>query len=254
MTLVQLSDPHLRVGARDRESAEALEVAVRSILALDPVPEAVLVTGDIADTGAAGEYERARTLLGALHMPVYVLPGNHDDRDGLRAHFEVPGDGAFIQYAFRCAGVRVVACDSTVPGQDGASLDGGRLDWLAAELAADTETPTVVAMHHPPLTIGLPVLDAIAVNGSDRTGLAKVLAGAPQVRRLVTGHVHRTAVGVLGGCGVLACTSSYEQAKLELGASELTFVNEPPAFAVHVLLDGQLISHIQPIRRTTSDR
>lgn len=246
MTLVQLSDPHLRLGPRDRESARALEVAVGAVLALDPPPEAVLVSGDIADTGATGEYERARELLAALPMPVHVIPGNHDDRDALRAHFDVGGDG-FVQYAFRCGPLRVVACDSTRPGSDGGSLDGGRLDWLASTLAAEPEVPTIVALHHPPLTIGLPVLDAISVQGPDRAGLAEVLSGAPQVRRVIAGHVHRSAVGVLGGCAVVACTSSYEQAKLEIGARELTFVDEPPAFAVHVLLDDQMISHLQPI-------
>ncbi len=51
---------------------------------------------------------------------------------------------------------------------------------------------------------------------------------------------------MLGGCGVLACTSCREQALLEIGARALTFVDEPPAFAVHALLDGGLVSHLQP--------
>jgi hypothetical protein len=59
--------------------------------------------------------------------------------------------------------------------------------------------------------------------------------------------VHRTAFGALGGCGVLACTSSHEQARLEIGAPELTFVDEPAAFALHAAVDGGLVSHVQPI-------
>lgn len=249
--LAQLSDPHMRVGAGDRGSATALSAAVRAVLALRPLPEAVLVTGDIADTGATSEYERARELLAPLSMPVHVLAGNHDDRDALRDQFpEVPpanGSGAPMQYTARVGDLRIVACDTTRPGRDDGALDGGRLEWLEAQLLADRQTPTVVAMHHPPVTVGLPVLDAIGLPEGDRRALAELLGRAPHVRRVVAGHVHRTAFGALGGCGVLACTSSHEQARLEIGAPELTFVDEPAAFALHAAVDGGLVSHVQPI-------
>jgi 3',5'-cyclic AMP phosphodiesterase CpdA len=242
--LAQLSDPHIIVGPRDRGSAAALEATVRAVLALRPSPAAVLVTGDVADTGAGDEYARARELLAPLPMPMHVLPGNHDDREALSACF-----GAPPQQTVRCGEVRVVLCDTIRPGHDDGALDGGRLEWLDAELAADPSTPTVVAMHHPPLTIGLPVLDAIGIAERDRAALAALLARSPQVRRVVAGHVHRTAFGTLGGCPVVACTSCHEQARLEIGATELSFVDEPPAFALHALLDGELVSHIQPIER-----
>jgi hypothetical protein len=64
---------------------------------------------------------------------------------------------------------------------------------------------------------------------------------------VAAGHVHRTVVGSLGGCGVLACTSTHLQARLEIGTPELTWTPEPPAFALHALLDGELVSHVQPI-------
>ncbi len=77
--LAQLSDPHIRMPPEDEGSGAALEAAVRSVLALDPLPDAVIVTGDLADGAAPAEYERVRELLEPLPMPVYVLPGNHDD-------------------------------------------------------------------------------------------------------------------------------------------------------------------------------
>jgi 3',5'-cyclic-AMP phosphodiesterase len=209
--LAQLSDPHLRVGAGDREAAQALAAAVRSVLALRPVPDAVVVTGDIANSAAAGEYERARELLAPMSMPVHVLAGNHDDRDALRELFAPAGvdgeAGAPLQYTVRVGDLRLVVCDTTRPGYDDGALDGGRLGWLEAQLAAEPAAPTVIAMHHPPITIGLPALDAIALAQSDRLALAELLPRAPQVSRVIAGHVHRTAFGTVGGCAVVACTS-----------------------------------------------
>jgi 3',5'-cyclic-AMP phosphodiesterase len=167
-------------------------------------------------------------------MPVLALPGNHDDAEAVRAHF----GGATT------AGVgdlRLIACDTTLPGRDDGSLD---LVWLTDRLA-ESDAPTIVAMHHPPVPIGIPALDRIGLPEADRAALAGLLERSPHVRRVIAGHVHRTVFAVLGGCGVVTCPSTYRQAKLELGGDRLELVDQPPAFAVHTAS----VSHIQPIGR-----
>jgi hypothetical protein len=67
------------------------------------------------------------------------------------------------------------------------------------------------------------------------------------VRRLVAGHVHRGVAGELAGRLVLAAPSTYLQARLDLRSEQLQFAPGPAAFAVHALLDGALVSHIQPV-------
>lgn len=231
--LAQLSDPHMRLLPEDQGAGAALQAAVRSLLALDPLPDAVVVTGDLADSAAPAEYERVRELLEPLPMPLHMLPGNHDDRAAVGA-----------SYAVRVGALRLVACDTTIPGRDDGELD---LAWLEAELAEEPDTPTIVAMHHPPILTGIGGLDAIGLPPGTRAGLAALLERSPQVRRVIAGHVHRGAFGVVGGCGVVACPSTNLQAKLEIGAEGFTIVREPPAFAVHALKDGDLVSHLQPV-------
>ena len=229
--LAQLSDPHLRLPPDDEGSGEALAAAVRAVLRLDPLPDAVIVTGDLANGALPAEYDRVRELLEPLPMPVYVLPGNHDDPAVVEAG-----------YVVRVGELRLIGCDSTIPGRDDGELD---LDWLAGRLAEDRETPTIVAMHHPPILTGIGGLDVIGL--TNREALGALLARSPQVRRVIAGHVHRGAFGVVGGCGVVACPSTNLQAKLEIGSEGFTSVREPPAFAVHALVDGELVSHLQPI-------
>jgi 3',5'-cyclic-AMP phosphodiesterase len=224
--LAQLSDPHIRLPPEDEGSGAALESAVRAVLALDPLPDAVVVTGDLADGALPTEYERLREILGPLPMPVHVLPGNHDE-------------GVEAGYAVEIGELRLVACDTTIPGRDEGEID---LAWLEATL---DDTPTIVAMHHPPILTGIGGLDEIGL--TNRAALAGLLQRSPQVRRVIAGHVHRGAFGVVGGCGVVACPSTNLQAKLEIGTDGFTIVREPPAFAVHALVDGELVSHLQPI-------
>jgi len=235
--LAHLSDPHINVGPGDTGSADSLAAAVETVLAVRPVPDAVLVSGDIADGAFAAEYERAAELLAPLPMPVHVLPGNHDDRDLLREHF-----GCEPAYATRAGDLRMIVCDTAIPGRVEGRLD---LAWLEAQLAEDA--PTVVAMHHPPLRTGMPALDEIGLPEWDRRGLGALLARHPHVLRVLAGHTHRTSFEILGGCGVLTCPGTHMTARLEIGAADYEVVREPPAIMLHALLGGELVSHVQPI-------
>jgi Icc protein len=226
----------------------ALAAAVESLHALRPAPDAVLVTGDLTEHSHDAEYDQVRELLASLDAPLFVLPGNHDDPAALRRHLAVPGDDAGpVQYAADLGGLRLVVADTTRPGENPGTLDEQRLSWLDAELAAQPDTPTVLAMHHPPLFTGIPPLDEIGLPAQDRRALGAVMERHPQVRRIVAGHMHRTIAGELGGRAVLAAPSTYMQARLDLQSEELQIVPEPAGFAVHVLRDGELISHVQTV-------
>src|SRR4051794_27464326 len=91
--LVQLSDPHIGADWADADSVAGLAAAVAAVGALPFRPDAVLVSGDLADHATDAEYEQVRELLAPLDGRLHVLPGNHDDRRGLHRHFGVPGAG-----------------------------------------------------------------------------------------------------------------------------------------------------------------
>src|SRR3954453_17148056 len=136
--LAQLTDPHIRLG--DDAPDRALAAAVGAVVALDPAPDAVLESGDLAETAEPREDARVRELLAPLPMPYHVLPGNHDDVTELEKVFGP------AEYAVDVGGLRLVAADSTIPRPGDGRIP---LDRLAALL--DGGQPTIVAMHHAPL-------------------------------------------------------------------------------------------------------
>jgi 3',5'-cyclic-AMP phosphodiesterase len=246
--LAQLSDPHIGADWADADSVAGLTAAVESVRSMPAQPDAVLVSGDLADHAADAEYEQVLELLAPLQAPLYVLPGNHDDRRALRRHFGVPGaDGEPVQYSVDLGPLRLVVLDTTRPGEDPGALDTERLGWLDAELAAAPHAPTLLAMHHPPLVTGVPALDDFGLPAADRRALGEVVERHRQVRRLVAGHVHRTMTGEFAGRAVLTVPSTYVQARLNFGSEEDEWVAEPTGFALHSVLDGDLISHVQPV-------
>ncbi len=240
--LAQLTDLH--VG--DPGADAALAAAVALLAALAPLPDAVLVTGDVATTPAPAEYDRAGELLGALAMPVHVLAGNHDDPEELHARWRLPGRrGDPLQHTADVGPLRLVLADTTLPGRPEGGLDAERLAWLDAQLAAEPGRPTVVAVHHAPLTTGVRGMDAIGFLPAGRPALAEVLSRHPHVVRVVGGHVHRAAVATLGGRVVVACPSTHRQLELDLTGEALAFGADPPALALHRLdPDGALTTHL----------
>lgn len=246
--LVQLSDPHvvapgaLLDGAID--TAAMLAQAVAAAAALGPA--AVVLTGDLTERGRAEEYAQLRTLLAPLACPVWLMPGNHDDRAALRRafpeHRELAGDGP-VHWVREVAGLRLVALDSTVPRRPHGALPPAALDWLDAALAEGPTRPTLVALHHPPFATGIAHMDAMGLlEGAD--GLAAVLRRHPQVERVICGHLHRAIVRRFGGTVAMTVPSTAHQIALELGPGGLAAWRlEPPGFALHRLQDGAVVTH-----------
>jgi hypothetical protein len=156
--------------------------------------------------------------------------------------------GEPFQYAAEVRGLRLIACDTILPGHEEGSFDAPRRAWLEAQLAAAPATPTIVAMHHAPLVIGHHAFDAIGLPELHRLALGELLARSPQVRRVIGGHFHSAIFDTLGGCGVIACPSTHLQVALEIGAEEIRLAPAPPAFMLHALLEtGELVSHLRAV-------
>jgi 3',5'-cyclic AMP phosphodiesterase CpdA len=143
--------------------------------------------------------------------------------------------------------LRLVACDSTRPGADSGQLDADRLTWLEDVLAADDSTPTMLAMHHPPLLTAVPALDALGLPDAELAALADIVHRHPNVSLIVAGHVHRAIAGQLGACRVLAAPSLYSGFVLDFFAERIDPIATPPGYVVHTLRDGRFVSHVESL-------
>ena len=246
--LAQLSDPHIGADWFDDQSVPRLAAAVESVRAVRPQPDAVLLSGDIADHATDEEYEQVRELLAPLGAPVHVLAGNHDDRRALHRHFGVPGaDGEPVCYSVDLGPLRLVVLDTTIPGEDPGALGTEQLEWLDGELDKAPEQLTLVAMHHPPLVTGVPAWDVLGLAEADRLALGEVIERHAQVRRLACGHLHRAMSGELAGRGVVVAPSTYVQMRPAFLSDELELTTEPAGFTLHAVVEGELISHVQAV-------
>jgi 3',5'-cyclic AMP phosphodiesterase CpdA len=245
--LVQLSDPHIGATWADADPVAGLEAAVKRVAGLKPAADAIVLTGDLADNGSEAEYEQVQNLLSILEAPLHVLPGNHDDRATMRRCFHLPGEGADpVNYVAELGPLRLLVLDTTIPGSASGSLD---VEWLDAQLAAAPDMPAVVAMHHPAMLIGIPAGDEMGIGTEELGELASVLERHPHALRLIGGHVHRVVSGQLGGRSVFTAPSTYVQTVLNFTTREIILGDEPTGFAVHLLRDGGLVTHVSALPR-----
>lgn len=234
--IVQISDLHVMAGPEGEPAAAALREVVAAIGALPLRPPCVLVSGDLVHDGGRDDYALVKEILEPLGDTVVAIPGNHDTPELVREFFGDPGE-------VEVAGVRLLLCDSTLPGSDAGTID---TDALRARLAGD-DRPTVVAMHHPPLVTGIPAIDELTLAREDRDALATLLEESSQVKVVVCGHVHRITFETLGGCGVFTGPATFEQIEPGPEPGTLSFVARGRAFAIHTYVAGAFVSQIQAV-------
>ncbi len=251
--VVQLSDTHIRapgeLAERRVDTAAGLRRGVEAVLALRQPPDAVFVTGDLVDSGKPAQYAHLRELVEPIRCPLYLLPGNHDDRDALRdafpEHDYLRGERAFVHYAIELDTLRIAVLDTSVTGAPHGEIDDAQLASLDATLAAKPGVPTILAMHHPPFATYIERMDDYGLQRGG-AGLAAVLERHPQVDRIVCGHLHRAITARFAGRTAMSSPSTAHALAFDLGAdAPLAFNLEPAGFLVHAWTPtGGIASHV----------
>lgn len=219
MRVLHLSDLHLRrEPGPDDHGLDARAVLAQLLHDCRRLPDLdlVAISGDVADDGAQESYVDALALVGRFARDRGAAQvwctGNHDDRDAFAAvlgsgHLDssgrdvgrlAPSSTGERTATSNVAGVRVITLDSLVPGQVAGRVSTGQLDWLRELLAEPTPGGSVVALHHPPLSVS-PQWAAASLQ--DPQELAEVLSGS-DVRAVLCGHVHAQLTGFLEGVPV----------------------------------------------------
>jgi 3',5'-cyclic AMP phosphodiesterase CpdA len=254
MKIVQLSDLHLTLpGAKLFGSAPLarLELAIDRILENHADADFCLLTGDLADAGGDAAYASLAEALRRLPMPAHLLPGNHDSRAALRRHFLqlANNDGGFMQAALATPGGYFLLLDTVEPGAPWGSYCIQRREWLAQQLAAAGDLPLYVAMHHPPLALGIPSMDQFALR--DAEAFWSVIAPhRTRIRHLFFGHLHRPIGGSWRGIPFSCTSSPNHQVALDLTTvrgDDVPGCREPAGFAVILIDTDSVVVHHQQL-------
>lgn len=251
--IAHVSDTHLLGGSRPLYGAVDTDATVaRAFAQLERSgmrPEAIVITGDLADLGEPDAYERLKTLVepAAERMGSRVIwvMGNHDEREPFSSILmgEQPTT-ATQDRAYDVSGLRIISLDSTVPGYHHGDLEAAQLDWLRTELARPAVHGTLLALHHPPLPSPVELMAILELD--HQAELAEVIRGS-DVRGILAGHLHYSTTGTFAGVpvSVAAATCYTIDASAEPGT--LSGIDGGQTFNLVHVYEDQVVHSIVPI-------
>lgn len=249
MIIAQISDTHILARSSDETEGESRAENLRRCIAdiNQQGVDAVLHTGDSVHHGLAEEYAHLCEILADLDAPLFLIPGNRDRQDALRAALDhlsfLPKSGALLHYAVEDFPIRLVGLDSVTPGERKGVFGRHRLAWLQETLAREPERPTILFIHHPPFDIAPHYIGGYR-RQQDAEDLAAVVGSHPQVVRLLCGHVHRLYREPWAGTLATTMPSVAVDLRKEVDAA----IEAAPLYLLHVASnDGELISQIRVV-------
>jgi 3',5'-cyclic AMP phosphodiesterase CpdA len=252
-TIAHLSDVHLLArGVRQYgvvQPEDGLRQALERLSRLDPVPQALVFTGDLADKAEPEAYARLRELVepaaAAMGAQVVWVIGNHDERAPYaRGLYDADDDGPQDR-VHDLGGLRIIALDTTVPEYHHGDLLPAQLDWLREQLATPAEHGTVLAMHHPPIPV--PTMEPAAIiELMDQDRLAAVLEDT-DVRQILGGHFHYSSHSTFAGIPVSVASASCYTTDPAPVDRLISGVDGHQAFTLVHVYDDRLVHTVIPV-------
>ncbi len=220
MLITQISDCHISwPPAEGTDRLGDLDRCIDYVNSLDPQPDLVVHTGDVAHDAAKIEYDKAAEKLAELRAPFCVIPGNRDNRRQLRDTFldHLPANchDEFVQYLISTEKLCAIMLDTASTESNKGRLCRARLDHFNAMLDEAGGRPVVIFMHHQPFEIAVA---KVPFQFEDRANLAEfsaILSRHPNVRQIFCGHSHRTASGQIAGIPASTISSTAKDLRMD---------------------------------------
>jgi 3',5'-cyclic AMP phosphodiesterase CpdA len=252
-TIAHISDTHLLAGGKLQygvvDTVQHLQMALDRLRRIDPVPQAIVLTGDLADRGEPEAYAQLRSMIepaaAAMGAQVVWCMGNHDDRTAYaRSLFAADPTADVMDRVYEVDGLRIVALDTSVPNYHHGEITDEQHDWLASVLAEPAPLGTILAMHHPPIAIPmLPAAAIIELDGQDR--LATALAGT-DVRMILGGHFHYSSYGTFAGIPVSVASATCYISDIAPDQRFISAVDTDQSVNVLHVYDDTIVTSVVP--------
>ena len=254
LTFAQITDLHItsdKDPLNKERNEKRLRAVLRAIHERKPRPDAIIASGDLVDRGEPEEYDELKKIFGEIELPLYLGVGNHDMRAPFRAAFPdtpVDADG-YVQYAVDLGGVRLVMLDTLDEGKNDGAFCKARAAWTRRTLNKARRTPTIVALHHPPIQSGIRWMDPDP-RADWIMRLEKTLKGRNQILTAISGHIHRSYFGMFAGHSLSVGPATSIQLTLDLTDVNMRvpdgreiLVEEPAGYTLLVWDKGMLTTH-----------
>lgn len=241
-----LADRRALYGAVDTDST--LLRALHQLERSGHRPEAIVITGDLADLAEADAYARLRGIVEPaaerMGSRVVWVMGNHDERIPFSQGLFGEASDATQDRVEMVGGLRIVALDTTVPGYHHGELTSAQLDWLREVLTEPAPDGTLLALHHPPVPNAVEIMAILELQEQHR--LAEVLRGT-DVIAILGGHLHLSCSATFAGIPVSVAAATCYTIDPSAPTGSLVGVDDFQSVNLVSIYDDTVVHTIVPI-------
>ena len=243
MRVLHLTDPHLfadRNGSlRGAVTFDTLRSVIGDYRRGDFAADLVALTGDIIQDDSAEAYAHCRDILGALGLPVFCVPGNHDIRHLMSDMLPNPPFSYCDSVAI--GSWMIIGIDSCSAGRPGGKIAERELRRMEETIAASNAEHVMICLHHPPVPMHSKWLDSVGLDNGDEF-LARA-GSAGRVRVAIFGHVHQDYDAGHEGIRLIATPSTCRQFLPR--ANDFAVDDRPPAYrCIELRSDGSVSAEL----------
>jgi Icc protein len=242
--LVQITDCHILAAAQDclkgMNTRASFEAVCQAALVSNPDLDLILATGDLSEDASTASYEYLAQRFGELQLPLFWLPGNHDDSNAMHEHLRGKQVSAAKQVLV--GNWLIVLLDSTVNGESGGNIPPEQIEFLQAGLQAHPNRHALVCLHHQALPSGSEWIDRLGLQHPQ--ALIDTIKSHDNVRAVLWGHVHQQGHQQRDGIEWMSTPSTCVQFKP--GSKTFALDDLPPGYRrINLHADGSIDTTVE---------
>jgi len=252
VSLVQITDCHILAHARDclkgMNTRASFEAVCRAAMEDNTDLDLILATGDLSQDASPASYQYLAQKFNELQLPLFWLPGNHDDSNAMREHLR--GERISAAKQVLIGNWLIVLLDSTIKGESGGNLSPRQIDFLEASLQMHPDRHALVCLHHQALPAGSEWIDGLGLQQPQP--LINSIQSHDNVRAVLWGHVHQQAHHHRDGIEWMSTPSTCVQFKP--GSKTFTLDDLPPGYRrINLNPDGSIDTAVERLQDKEHD-
>jgi len=192
MKLIQLTDTHLFSNDEQelfgvKSNLKFKEVINKIIAEEINDTDMIFLTGDISQDETIESYQKIADHLSSLNIPIYWIPGNHDDLIRMETVFQNTANFNYHRH-LSLPEWQFIFLNTKVEGRGDGLLSQSELALLTSELVSSSPHKKIaIVMHHHPAPVGTPLIDHYILENADE--FWNIVRGT-KVELIICGHVH----------------------------------------------------------------
>lgn len=199
LRIIQISDTHIfsdkdkaLLGVQTQKSLEGVLARLKEDAKRF---DFIIHSGDLTQDYSEPAYVRVADMLSQFNVPIYCVPGNHDDPKVMAQVYPlglISNDRHIVTKNWQ-----LILLDSHKPGAVEGYLSHGQLTYLQHCLHTYPEHHAIVLFHHQPLPVGSRWLDNLGLTNAKE--LWDIISRFPKLKTVLFGHVHQEFETIVNG-------------------------------------------------------